>query len=156
MEYASEVWNVQLSSDIQRLERAQRVFTRRLLKQPLFGGLSYPERCARLGLETLQSRRHAKDLIMVFRILKGHSSIRSDDFFHFFATNAPQDLRSTGRRHPLSLAIPHLVTSFTRRSAFAVRVLDAWNSLPPLLLAARNTDSFGRLLSHHLSTTITD
>ena len=65
-------------ADIAKIEKVQRNFTRRL---PGFGELSYGERLDRLNLEYLEERRIRFDLVEVFKIIKGFSVLKFNDFF---------------------------------------------------------------------------
>jgi len=59
LEYASCVWSPHLITDIQRLERVQRRFTKRLRGLSI---LTYKDRLQVLGLQSLESRRLQSDL----------------------------------------------------------------------------------------------
>ena len=68
LEYAVQVWNPRLLCDIESLEKLQRKTTkipRKLSK------LSYDQRPAELGLTSLKDRRVRRDLIQMFKIMKG-------------------------------------------------------------------------------------
>jgi len=60
-------------------------------------GKSYEERLKKLNLWSLEERRNRQDLIEVFKICKGLSTIRPEELFHF-------DDRGKGTRgHSLEL-----------------------------------------------------
>ena len=68
LEYASCVWSHHLIKDIERLERVQRRFTKRLRG---LSTLTYKDRLQVLGLQSLESRRLQFDLIYAYKILTG-------------------------------------------------------------------------------------
>jgi len=66
LQYASCVWSPHLIKDIERLERVQRRFTKRLR---WLSTLTYKDRLQLLGLQSLESRRLQFDLIYAYKIL---------------------------------------------------------------------------------------
>jgi len=60
LEYASCMWSPHLIKDIERVERVQRRFTKRLRG---LSTLTYKDRLQVLGLQSLESRRLQFDLI---------------------------------------------------------------------------------------------
>jgi len=76
--------------DKESLEKVQHRFTR------LFNDLrdlDYISRLDRLGLWTLEERRNRADLIEVFKLCKGHTSLPLDRFFQ---------LDTDGRTRPVT------------------------------------------------------
>ena len=61
LEFNSVIWSPWLKQDIDKIERVQRCFTKRL---PGFKHLSYSNRLVQLNLPTLELRRLHADLIM--------------------------------------------------------------------------------------------
>ena len=80
LEYYSPVWSPVYTSDISLIEAVQRRFTKRV---PGMKDLSYPQRLAKLKLDTLELRRLRTDLITMFKILHNVIDIDFNDFFHF-------------------------------------------------------------------------
>ena len=137
LEYGTPVWSPFLMSDIGKLEKVQRSFTRRL---PGMGDLSYLERLERVELESLEARRIRFDLLEAFKIIKGISCLRFDDFFEY-----KNDYLTRGHRLQLRLkSIPRLEI---RKKIFANRVVKIWNDLPPSVVEATTIESFKRLVS---------
>jgi hypothetical protein len=120
LEYDTVVWSPFLLGDISSIEKVQRHFTRRLRGMD---GFSYLERLDRLGLETLEERRIRFDLVEAFRIIKGISVLRFDDFFQF-----KNDGRTRG--HQLQLRMRIVPRLEVYRNFFANRVINMWNQLP--------------------------
>ena len=67
-------WSPHYVKDKELLERVQRRFTRMI---PDLKALSYPERLNRLNLWTLEERRVRDDLIEVYKMVHGLSTIHS-------------------------------------------------------------------------------
>ena len=77
-QYRSPAWSPKYAKDKDLLERAQHRFTR-FFKE--LRDLDYTERLRRLGLWTLEERRNRADLIEVFKIVNGLSTLPVSTFF---------------------------------------------------------------------------
>ena len=119
LEHDCVTWSPHLKQDIDKIERVQRRYTKRLRG---LEGLPYSDRLRRLQLSTLELRRLYFDLYMCYRIIFGHVNVRMSDFFEFSCT-------AQTRGHPYKLYKRHSCNS-VRSSYFAVRVINVWNSLP--------------------------
>jgi hypothetical protein len=78
LEYCSSVWSPHYKKDRELLERVQHRFTK------MFSGIKdkpYEERLKELGLWSLEERRNRADLIETFKMMKGLSGVRYEDFF---------------------------------------------------------------------------
>ena len=100
------------------LETVQHQFTR-LFKD--FKDLDYYARLRQLRLWSLEERRNRADLIEVFKLCKGLTSIPLERF---------SDLDTGGRTrgHSLKLRKPSCHTN-VRKYFFSTRVINRWNSL---------------------------
>ena len=78
LEYCTAAWSPHYVKDKVLLERIQRRFTRMI---PGLKKLKYEERLRELNLWTLEDRRVRADLIEVFKIVRGVSSIKPETFF---------------------------------------------------------------------------
>jgi hypothetical protein len=125
--------------DIDILERVQRLFTRRL---PGFQGLRYEDRLEKIGLASLQDRRIKKDLLMVFKILKGFVELNKDDFFQLSTAVST-------RGHSLKLAVPQCNLE-VRRNFFSHRVIKYWNALPSFVVNALSPEIFKVRVSQYV------
>ena len=144
LEYNTTVWSPFQIGEITRIERVQRSFTRRL---PGFGDLSYAERLDRLGLETLEERRLKFDLVQAFKIIKGLSALRFDDFFQY-----KTDDRT--RAHGFQLRLRTAPRLDICKHFFANRVVNVLNDLPARAVNARSIVEFkyhvsGQFLRSH-------
>ncbi|MFZ2538339.1 MAG: reverse transcriptase family protein [Oscillospiraceae bacterium] len=138
LEYASPIWSPSLVYLINEVESVQRYFTRRL---PGLGNLSYAERLSIIKLKSLEHRRLIADLIIVFNIVHGLSSLELD---YFFDVSNKKNLRG----HQFHFTIP-LVKLNLRRFFFSHRVLNVWNSLPSDIVSAGNTAQFKRAINRY-------
>ena len=137
LEYSSEIWSPYLVQDIATIESVQRWFSKRL--QGL-ENLTYPQRIAALGLQSLEERRHSRDLKMGFRILNELTFLGPPP--SLLIVGNP----SNSRAHSLTLTWPTARTN-VRHYFFQARVGRSWNSLPYDLVSARSLLSFNRGLS---------
>ncbi len=73
LESSSSVWNPHLVSDINRIEKVQKYFTRILFNRCFFffpgADPSYPSRLSLFGLEFLEIRRAKIELLLYFKII---------------------------------------------------------------------------------------
>ncbi|MCG8431100.1 MAG: hypothetical protein MJA29_07995 [Candidatus Omnitrophica bacterium] len=102
--YLSEVWNPQNILLIERIEKVQSYFTKRICPNIA----SYKHRLEFLNLESLELFRLKNDLIVAFKIIKGFSILEFNDFF------ALANLEYT-RGHTLKLAIPRVNKSLPQQ-----------------------------------------
>jgi len=129
LEYASCVWCPHVIKDIERLERVQRRFTKRLRG---LSTLTYKDRLQVLGLQSLESSRLQFDLIYAYKILTGKIDINITFIFTL-------QLYQSTRGHGYKIYLPGCRTD-ARKFFFALRVIHPWNSLkltPPILSLRR-------------------
>jgi hypothetical protein len=138
VEYSSPVWSPTLHHLIHTIENVQRRFTKRI---PGLKNLSYAERLSNLNLKSLEHRRLISDLVCVYNITHGNSSIQSQDIFTF--SHNP-----SSRGHKFRFE-PAICKNDTQQSFFAHRVVKPWNSLPISIAEAKNINSFKNLISCH-------
>ena len=65
LEYANSVWHPYLKKHMNKLEKVQKQFTKKIVG---LEGLSYPQRLAKLNLPSLEFRQIRGDLIEVFKV----------------------------------------------------------------------------------------
>jgi len=80
MEYCISAWSPHYVKDKELLERIQHRLTRMI---PELRNLPYLKRLEELKLWTLEERRTRADLIEVYKIIRGISSVSFDTFFEF-------------------------------------------------------------------------
>ncbi len=141
LERGSPIWNTSYQMDIDKIERVQRAFTKRI---PGLSEMPYPQRLETLSLQTLEQRREIADLVMVFKILNRIVNVKIEDFFQF----APSDHGTRG--HPFKLFPSHSIKS-VREHFFSNRTIKSWNNLPEHIVASTSLNSFKTKLKWHLS-----
>jgi len=112
LEYCVPVWAPYYVKDKALIESIQRRFTRML---PSFRTFSYEERLMKLGLWTLEDRRIRADLVEVYKMVYGLSSVRLNTFFEFSSLDRT-------RGHSLKLKKNRFRTEL-RQHFFTERVL---------------------------------
>ena len=118
LEYNSVVWSPFLKLDIERIERVQRLFTRRL---PGMKKLSYSDRMKLLNIQSLQLRRLYTDIIWCYKIIFGLTALKFDEFFEWVYIKCT-------RGHPFKLYKKRNVCK-VRAVYFSERVVNIWNTL---------------------------
>ena len=138
LEFGNLIWGPFNRADQKAIERVQRRATR------LVSGLQhlpYQDRLRSLGLPSLYYRRKRGDMIFTYQLF--HNGVDADpkDFF-CLASNC------TTRGHPFKVQKP-TATCRVRRSAYAVRVINDWNSLPSEVVCASTVNAFKSRLDAH-------
>lgn len=135
LEYCSQVWSPSYLTDIFKIERVQRRFTRRLKYN---GKLSYGQRLNKINLETLELRRLKFDLIMVYKILHGLIDVNKT-IFEF--SNSPYL-----RGHSQKMVKP-ISRIDCRLHSFVARVVNPWNYLSQQCIDASSVSVFKSCLN---------
>ena len=138
LEYGNIVWGPFNRADQKLVERVQRRATK---KVPDLRHLPYQHRLKALKLPSLYYRRRRGDMIAVYQVLHGGLDI---DPLNFFDRTHARDTRG----HPWRLAKPRANTR-VRRNAFAVRVVNDWNSLPAAVVNSETVNQFKNRLDAH-------
>ena len=131
LEFAVSAWSPYYSKVKQLLERVQHHFTRMF---PTLRQLPYQERLDCLNLWTLEERRNRSDLLEVFRIYKGLSTVTFNSMF-----TLSNNTTTTGHSAKL---IKNRCRLDLRRHFFSERVTDRWNQLPKDVVDSRTIDAF--------------
>ena len=124
--------------DQKLVEHVQRRATK---KVPDLCHLPYQHRLRALGLPSLYYRRRRGDMIAVYQVLHGGLDLDPLSFFD-------RTLARETRGHPWRLTKPRAVTR-VRRNAFAVRVINDWNSLPAAVVNSETVNQFKNRLDAH-------
>jgi len=119
VEHNSQIWSPSTKHDIDLVEKVQRRFTKRLHG---LHNISYIDRLERLGLQSLELRRLHSDLILCYKIVFGLVLINSKDFFEVSTVTST-------RGHGYKL-YKSRCTHDIRKTFFAERIINVWNSLP--------------------------
>ena len=132
LEYASSVWSPHLLKDIEKLERVQRRYSKRI---PALSNFDYKTRLQKLSVRTLEERRLIADLIQVYKIFHGIDNVDVKQFFNVVRTNR------SSRGHSFKIFLPFARTD-VRKYWFGMRVIDPWNSLPEDIVSAPSINIF--------------
>jgi len=131
LEYSSPAWSPHYRKDKLLLERVQHRFT--LLFDDL-KSLEYQERLVKLKLWSLEERRNRADLIELFKMVKGISTVPLQTFFKL-----ADGSRTRGHRWKL---VKEHSRCDARLHFFSVRVLNRWNSLPQSAVQVNSVNCF--------------
>jgi len=131
LEYCTFIWSPFQIYLIEKIERVQRYFSRRVLFRTR---LSYTERLRILHLDTLEARRIKFDLKLCFKIINNLCGLDPANFFIF----APSTLT---RGHEFKLIKPICRNNWLL-NFYSNRVVNFWNSLPPDVVNARTYNIF--------------
>ncbi len=134
LEYASQIWNPHYANLVNRVEKVQRKFTKRL---PGLRELSYNQRLLSLKCSTLELRRLHLDLIFLYKILHGHFDIDYAKYFEF-KTN-----RTRGNSWAL---VKKYSNKDIKKFSFAQRIVNIWNYLPENTVTAVTVPAFKKSL----------
>ena len=129
------------------IEGVQRRATAMIKK---YKGLSYEERLRKLGIPTLEYRRHRADLIQVYRLFSGIDRMDANVLFplHNEDEDEAGSVRAETRGHPRKLSKNTYVRRLGKDS-FTFRVVNPWNKLPLDVVLAPNPNSFKSRLNVH-------
>lgn len=135
LEYCCSAWSPHYVKDKELLEKIQHRFTRMFKELKV---LPYMDRIDRLGLWTLEERRNRADLIEVFKICNGYTTLSLEAFFEV-------DSYGRTRGHNWKLRKPHC-TKGIRKYFFSSRVIDRWNKLTDDIVRSPSINSFKKKL----------
>ena len=141
LEYAVQAWCPYTRRDIATLEKVQRIATR--LPKNL-SSLAYDERCSRLGLTTLETRRMRGDLIEMFKIRTRRLSVA----WHHEPVTGPT---RAGRKRP-QMRREIVVSCAQRYNFFNNRTAGSWNELPDFVVEAESVNQFKKRLDNFITT----
>jgi len=138
LDYCSHVWSPMYIKHIDAIEKVQKRFTKRL---PRMQDLSYLERLAILGWDSLELRRLKSDLCLYYNIYSHHSSIDRCEYFQLNPC-----LRITRSTNECNFIKPFCHCDVLQNSFF-IRQIDAWNTLPVELRCINSLAGFKRRIN---------
>ena len=142
MEYNTSSWSPYYKSDIHTIESVQMTFTRYLCQRANIKFSNYKNRLDILNLESLESRRVKRDLLLLYKILNGLVDIDAADFFHA-STNGGYNLR----RHKLQITRQKISKTLCRQNFFSHRIVQHWNELPENIVTSPSLTIFKHKLN---------
>ncbi len=131
LEYCTAAWSPYYKKDKALLERVQHRFTRMI---PGLRDKVYRERLRMLGLWSLEERRNRTDLIEVFKIWKGMSSVPFADLFELNTGGNTRGHSAKLRKHHCRLDL--------RQRFFSERVISRWNRLDQQTIDSTSVNVF--------------
>ena len=138
LEYAYQVWNPHHAYLIEKLECMQRNVTRWITGKDT----PYKDRLKSLKLATLVQRREFLSLVQLFKFIKGHSSVNTNNYISF-------SNRQSRKSHQFKLYKPFCGTDISKYS-FWHRYIDTWNSLPSSVVDLDSMNAFEKALKSTL------
>ena len=136
-EYNTSSWSPYLRSDIQEMESVQRKFTRNICQRANLTFSNYEERLLKLKLESLESRRIKRDLILLYKIIHNIVDVDAKNFF-MFSSLGGYNLR----RHQLHINRKPKTKTLRRENFFTYRVIKFWNDLPEEIVMSQTLAIF--------------
>ena len=122
LEYCTYLWSPYQNYLIDKIERVQRYFSRRVLFRTK---LPYLTRLEILKLETLEMRRIKFDLKLCYKIINGLCDLNFDEFFTFASSLVTNFLFGHNCKLIKPLSKNNWLLNF-----YSSRVVSYWNSLP--------------------------
>ena len=130
LEYACQAWNPHQAHLIEKLECVQRNVTRWIVGKDI----PYEDRLKSLKLPTLVQRREYLSLVQLFKFIKGHSSVNTNDYISF-------SNRLSRKSNQFKLYKPFCRTD-TLKYSFWHRYIDTWNSLQSSVVELDSMNTF--------------
>jgi len=137
LEYCVSVWSPHYTKDKDLLERVQHRFTR-MIKE--VRDKEYLDRLKELNLWTLEERRNRADLIELFKMYKGFTTVHFESLFTLDCNN-----KST-RGHLAKLSKPRCQKD-VRKHFFSHRVINRWNALDGVTVSSSSINAFKNRLN---------
>ena len=144
LEYAVAVWSPWTEADCLLLEKVQRRVVRMMCD---VRGDTYEEKLKDCGLVLLVERRLRGDMIEVFKVMKGISRVKKEEWFEMveegqrnMRQNAEVEGGAVERRQDVIRKERFKLD--VRKNFFTVRVADVWNRLPTHVKNASNVNMF--------------
>nr|CAD2176174.1 unnamed protein product [Meloidogyne enterolobii] len=128
LEYSPETWNPQLRSEVNKIEKCQKFFTKSLLRKCSLPYIPYFQRLEFLNIPTLENRRKTYDLVLAHKILHGYTHLKSENLF-----------KISNRKNCYLLSKNQTSKS---SNSFVNRVTKMWNVLTDELRTTKVTLSF--------------
>ena len=136
LKFSSTIWSPYTVADINRVESAQRSFTKHIF---YLRDSTYKERLVNLGIDSLQCRRVKSDLLLCYKLLHGLTNVKSDDFCVL-----SHNVNLRGNRFKL---VKPVVTSARDANFFSHRIINIWNALPDCIVSADTIACFKNSLN---------
>lgn len=135
LDYCSYVWSPHCKYLIEKVEKVQRFFTKRLTG---LQNKSYCDRLKLLNLQSLECRRLFNDLVLCYKLLHDNLDSSIKDVLHICT-----DTRTRGHSCKLSKTLSSIdATKFY----FTNRIVNTWNDLPDSVVSSNSVACFKKHL----------
>ena len=118
LEFSSIVWSPYTLNNISKIESIQRRFCNSIYS---IRSLNYHDQLRSLKLYSLKARRLRYQLIFLFKVVRGFTDLKFEDFFEYAIA---RDTRS----HSHSIVTKHSRNNY-RRYFFTVDIINHWNHM---------------------------
>lgn len=132
LEYAPEAWNPLQISEIKKLEKCQKYFTKIMLKKCRLPNIPYENRLEYLKIPTLETRRKIFDLVLMYKIINGYTHLNTESFF----------TKNQKRTRFSQYKIKSKFQNFNSSKSFINRTTKMWNVLDNETLKANSPYNF--------------
>ena len=132
LEYASQVWSPVMKCNIDRIERVQRYYSRRILSHNLL----YPDRLNILNLQTLEERRIQADIVLFYKLAASLTVIDVSNCYSFVNSH---------RGHSRHLYMYYSRTD-KRKFFWINRIVSYWNNLENETVTCPNIARFKKIV----------
>lgn len=133
LEFSSPAWSPWLQGDKYTLEKVQEKAIKMVAG---LRGSTYEEKCAELGLKTLEERRGGQDMALVHKFLTERTGT---DLFRLTAAQGRARTRQAAGEHGLAVQFSR---TDARKYSFAVRAVENWNKLSEDVKTSQNSKVF--------------
>ena len=142
LEYATQIWNPNDKASILKVEKIQKIFTRKLYYRCKINYTNYNNRCKFLNLQTLEIRRRIIDLCTLFKICKNMMHLYPSEFIKF--SSRPM------RMHKYQLILKQRDSK--TQNSFINRTSTIWNNMPGKIINIDNIKLFRIKVTEYLNT----
>ena len=122
LEFASPAWAPWTERDREVIERVQKRAVAMISGMP--SGMTYEQKCAEIGLETLDERRRTHDTLQTYKILNGIDRVDAA----VFTTQINRARITRASANPKNLIVPYARLE-VRKNSYFVRAPELWNRL---------------------------
>ena len=137
LEFSVPAWSPWLAGDREVLEKVQEKAVKMVTG---LKAVSYEDRCAELGLETLQVRRERLDMALVHKYI----GKENQTLFRMMSANGGARTR---RAAGAKIIASQYARTDIRKESFAIRVVETWNRLPDSVKLTEKLESFKKKLN---------
>ena len=143
VEYNSQIWNPHLKKHIDKLERIQQNYTKKVFERCNVPFTSYDDRLHKISEISLLNRRKFLDLVFLYKLINNFYDVHFEKFFSL--KKRTYALRS----HPLQISPKQSFKSSEWMNSFFERTPKVWNNLPANVVTSDSLSNFKLLLKQY-------